>query len=298
MIGSLDVIGLVALGRGRPDEGRRWLEESLASGRHIGEVHVILTPLWGLAETDLLTGDTAAALARCEEAWSIAESTGERALFIPFVVTGTRSLIAALRPDEAERWLARSREHFAGWESVAGPAIAHADGLVRLAAGSLTAAREALEGAARGWDDRGRIWEASWARLDLAQCLMRMNRHADAVTIVADVRATAAALGSEPLLARANELSKASRGRAFEDEPWRPLTSREFEVARLIAEGLTNAEIAGDSTIAPKTASAHVEHILAKLGVTRRAEIAAWVATVAPSAAGRDRSDAEVAARH
>jgi len=32
VIGSLDVIGLVALGRGRPDEARRWLEESLASG--------------------------------------------------------------------------------------------------------------------------------------------------------------------------------------------------------------------------------------------------------------------------
>jgi DNA-binding CsgD family transcriptional regulator len=75
------------------------------------------------------------------------------------------------------------------------------------------------------------------------------------------------------------------------------LTAREFEVARLIAEGLTNAAIADELTIAPKTASSHVEHILAKLGVSRRAEIAAWVATVAPSPAGRDRSDAVVAAR-
>jgi DNA-binding CsgD family transcriptional regulator len=58
------------------------------------------------------------------------------------------------------------------------------------------------------------------------------------------------------------------------------LTAREFEVARLIAAGLTNAEIADELTIAPKTASAHVEHILAKLGVTRRAEIAAWTATI------------------
>jgi DNA-binding CsgD family transcriptional regulator len=59
------------------------------------------------------------------------------------------------------------------------------------------------------------------------------------------------------------------------------LTAREFSVARLIAEGLTNAEIADRLEIAPKTASSHVEHILAKLGVTRRAEIAAWTATVA-----------------
>jgi len=281
VIGSLDVIGLVALGRGRPDEARRWLEESLASGRRIGEVQFIMTPLWGLAETDLLTGDPAAAIERCEEAWSIASSTGEGALFIPFVVTGTRGLIAARRPDDAERWVARSREHLADWESVAGPALRHADGLLRLATGSLSAAREALERTVRGWEERGRVWETTWARLDLAHCLIRMNRHADAAAVLADVRATAGILKSEPLLARLDDLAKAGRGRGLEDEPWRPLSTREFEVARLIADGLTNAEIAGELSIAPKTASAHVEHILAKLGVARRAEIATWVATVA-----------------
>jgi len=78
-----------------------------------------------------------------------------------------------------------------------------------------------------------------------------------------------------------DELTRTARGRGLEDEPWRPLTVREFEVARLIGEGRTNAEIAGELSIAPKTASAHVEHILAKLGVARRAEIATWVATVA-----------------
>jgi DNA-binding CsgD family transcriptional regulator len=51
-------------------------------------------------------------------------------------------------------------------------------------------------------------------------------------------------------------------------------------VARLISEGRTNAEIAEELGIAPKTASSHVEHILAKLGASRRAEIATWAATV------------------
>jgi tetratricopeptide (TPR) repeat protein len=222
VIGSLDVIGLVALGRGRADEARRWLEESLTSGRRIGEVQFILTPLWGLAETDLLMGETDAAIARCEEAWAISASKGERALFIPFVVTGTRSLLAARRPGDAERWVSRVRAHLAGWESVAGPALGHADGLLRLATGSLSAAREAFERAVRGWDERGRIWETVGARLDLAQCLIRMNRHGDATAILADVRATADALGSEPLLARASELAKAGRGRGLEDEPKSP----------------------------------------------------------------------------
>jgi DNA-binding CsgD family transcriptional regulator len=280
VIGSLDVIGLVAMGRDRPDEARRWLEESLAAGRQIGEVQFIMTPLWGLAETDLLTGDPEAAIVRCEDGWSIAVATGERALLIPFVVTGARSYLAARRPDDADRWVARVREHLAGWESISGAALSHADGLIRMAGGSLTAARESLERAVRGWEERGRTWETAWARLDLVQCLIRMNRHSDAALGLADVRTIALALNSKPLLARADELSKVGRGRGLEDEPWRPLTIREFEVARLIAQGLTNGEIAGELSIASKTASAHVEHILAKLGVARRAEIATWVATV------------------
>jgi hypothetical protein len=133
MLGGQDVIGLVAMGRGRPDEARRWLNESQAAGRRIGEVHLMLTPLWGLAETDLQEGKAEAAAERCEEAYSIASGTGERALFIPFVVTGARSYIAARRPDEAEKWLAQAREFFAGWDSIAGAALSHAEGLVRLA---------------------------------------------------------------------------------------------------------------------------------------------------------------------
>ena len=283
VIGSLDVIGLVAMGRGRLEEARRWLDESVESGRHIGEIQFILTPLWALAETDLLAGDPAAAVARCEEGLALAEATGERALLIPFVVTGVRSLLAARRPDDAERWLIRARGHLAGWEPVAGAALAHADGLIRMAAGSLVAARESFERAVRGWEERGRTWEATWARLDLSHCLARSNRHGDAATILGEVRRTAKELGSEPVLARVDELARAGRGRGLEDEPWRPLTVREFEVARLIAEGLTNGEIADRLEIAPKTASSHVEHILAKLGVTRRAEIAAWAVSVTGS---------------
>jgi DNA-binding CsgD family transcriptional regulator len=48
----------------------------------------------------------------------------------------------------------------------------------------------------------------------------------------------------------------------------------------LIAEGRTNPEIAEELGIAPKTASSHVEHILAKLGASRRAEIASWTSAV------------------
>lgn len=55
-------------------------------------------------------------------------------------------------------------------------------------------------------------------------------------------------------------------------------------------------QIAAELSVAPRTASAHVEHILAKLGVGRRTEIASWVALVTrptgSEACGRARAQA------
>ncbi|WP_238431769.1 response regulator transcription factor [Streptomyces cavernae] len=56
-----------------------------------------------------------------------------------------------------------------------------------------------------------------------------------------------------------------------------PLTPRETEVARLVADGLGNQQIADRLVIARRTAEGHVERILRKLGFTKRSQIAAWV---------------------
>ena len=98
--------------------------------------------------------------------------------------------------------------------------------------------------AVRGWDAKGRVWEATWARLDLAQCLIRSNRFAEALPLAVEARTVASRLDSRPLADRADALQRMARGRVAVDEPWRPLTAREFAVARLISEGLTNGEIA------------------------------------------------------
>ncbi|MEU2255003.1 protein kinase [Nocardia xishanensis] len=55
------------------------------------------------------------------------------------------------------------------------------------------------------------------------------------------------------------------------------LTKRERQVADLVAQGLTNKQIAAKLVISQRTAQGHVEHILAKLGFTSRAQIAAWI---------------------
>ena len=58
-----------------------------------------------------------------------------------------------------------------------------------------------------------------------------------------------------------------------------PLTQREAEVLSLIAQGLSNREIADRLVISPKTAEHHVSQILSKIGARSRAEAAAFAAS-------------------
>jgi DNA-binding CsgD family transcriptional regulator len=57
-----------------------------------------------------------------------------------------------------------------------------------------------------------------------------------------------------------------------------PLTERELDVARLVAEGATNREIAQLLFLSPKTIERHVSNVFKKIGVRNRAELAARVA--------------------
>jgi DNA-binding CsgD family transcriptional regulator len=274
-------LGWTAAGRGDRATADRHLGQALAFAERAGALDVTLPALWGLAEAALMAGDAAAALERCETALDDARRQGEWGLLAPFVVTGVRAHQAAGRPDLAATWLDRIVRAIGPLTEVASPAIRHGTGLVRLAEGSLGPAREALEAAAHEWDARGRRWEALWARLDLAAANLRANRYAEAMQLVREVREAAERLGSVPLLERAEHLARSAKGRGVEQEVWYPLTIREYEVALKIAEGMTNAQIGEALFVSPKTVSAHVEHILAKLGASRRTEIAAWVASIA-----------------
>ena len=55
------------------------------------------------------------------------------------------------------------------------------------------------------------------------------------------------------------------------------LTSREFEILKLIAKGLTNKLIARDLDITDGTVKVHVKHLLKKLGMRSRVEAAVWI---------------------
>jgi len=64
------------------------------------------------------------------------------------------------------------------------------------------------------------------------------------------------------------------------------LTRRQLEVARLVAQGLTNKKITSRLFISERTAEGHVDHICDKLGFNSRVQIAAWLVRREPDDPG------------
>ena len=75
---------------------------------------------------------------------------------------------------------------------------------------------------------------------------------------------------------RLRELGVRRRLVAAEPEAngWTALTTSELMVARLVAEGLTNREVAERLFVSPHTVNSHLRHVFSKLGITSRVELA------------------------
>lgn len=69
-----------------------------------------------------------------------------------------------------------------------------------------------------------------------------------------------------------------TRRRAEHDDPTADLTPSELRVVDLIGEGLSNREIAERLSVAEKTVKNHITSLLAKMGLQRRTQVAAWAA--------------------
>jgi DNA-binding CsgD family transcriptional regulator/tetratricopeptide (TPR) repeat protein len=139
---------------------------------------------------------------------------------------------------------------------------------------------------------------------DSAGAVVNLRRAlaADGPTLAAPVRATVRMVLATALLAQGERAGALAEARTAHDVDlgrwpgWRRdradgllrrlegstqradggLTAREREVATLIAQGLTNGQLADRLYISPKTAAVHVSNILTKLGLSGRAEVAAW----------------------
>ncbi len=133
------------------------------------------------------------------------------------------------------------------------------------ARGRLEQAKAALDAAVTGLDDIGLTPDALRARVSLAHVLLELGDAGSARRTAEVARQMAVELGAAGDLAATTDLLRCTR----EGAPPAPhdLTPREVEVLRLVADGLTNADIAARLVLSPRTVERHVSNIYLKLGV-------------------------------
>jgi DNA-binding CsgD family transcriptional regulator/tetratricopeptide (TPR) repeat protein len=236
---ALGMLVLVRLAARRGEDGwQPWLDETVALERDLGTAQL----RWPLAsvrgEIASLTGDFAAVLPELRAAYD--EVLAQRDLW----ATG-----------EIGIWLWRAGALSALDEHTARPYLLEASGRVA--------------DAVAAWDAFGQPYEA-------ALCLAGSPDPDDVRRghdILAGLGATAVA---RKVAHRLRELGGAvPRGpRSTTRANPGGLTEREAEIARLLAAGLSNAEIADQLVVSPRTVGHHVSAVLAKLGVRSRAGVA------------------------
>ena len=155
-----------------------------------------------------------------------------------------------------------------------------AEGLIAAAEGDLDRSAPLLSEAARIAEEVGRRIEALWIRLDLARVL-RQSDPGSARSMLDGVDVTAKRFGATTLQGLAEQGLRSlgtrtwRRSRVAGAGSRELLTPREREVARLVADGSTNSEIAERLFLSRKTVERHVSNVLAKLGARNRTELAA-----------------------
>ncbi|WP_309238310.1 response regulator transcription factor [Actinoplanes aureus] len=236
--------------RGEFGEADRAYREALRRGWNIQP---------GLALLRLAQGRTRAAEAGVRRALAEADQPLNRARLLPAAV---EILVAAGDLDAAERCAAELTAVATRYGTTALAAMAaHATGAVRLAAGQAATALPPLREGFRLWRDLEAPYEAARSQALIGAACRDLGDD-DAAAMEHDAAEQVfRRLGATPAVRRA--------------EP-HGLTSRELEVIRLLAQGGTNREIAGQLRLSEKTVARHVSNIFGKLGVGSRTAVAAY----------------------
>jgi non-specific serine/threonine protein kinase len=264
LIGSvLHDLGNVAFRLGDLDQAMTFQEQAAALHRETGEERGLSMTLEHLSRTVEALGDSVRARQLCEEALRVRRSLGDR----PRVAT---MLVRLAGLHRARGDLARARPLLE--ESMA---IRRATGVRR---GTVVALRQLAE-VARAQGDVATARTALEEALALAR---DMDDVAGAQAVDAELASLPPSMPLGPLEAlrttgRASVGAEGRHGAARPAAAGGPLTAREREVAALVAEGLTNKQIGERLVISERTVDNHVQRILARLGATNRAQVAAWV---------------------
>ncbi len=268
---TLNVLGSTHLYAGDTERAAACFEEVLATAT---DLELRVDTLISAGELRLVVGDVPGARRPLEQA--LTEASGPDGRWL--VPLGVLFLAVA---DYFDREHRRARErldealdvfHQLGNRGLLSAALYVAGALV-LAEGAperalrLCGAAMALRDVIRaplapGWQDLARS-----VVIEPARALVGAER-AD-VALVEGARMGADAAVAEARVSR-EPASAAGDG-------WEPLSRREREVAALVAQGMTNKEIADHLVIAERTVEGHLERIRGKLGLRSRTQIAVWV---------------------
>jgi DNA-binding CsgD family transcriptional regulator len=113
----------------------------------------------------------------------------------------------------------------------------------------------------------------AWGQLGLARALGGSGDWARAVELARTAAAEARRLDMPGLLQAADAFLVGAAAEARAEDP---LTPREREVAGLVAQALSNREVARTLVLSERTVESHVRSILAKTGLTTRTELTRW----------------------
>ncbi len=154
------------------------------------------------------------------------------------------------------------------------------EGIVALTAGSLDLARSRLEEAVKLFERASGYLETAQARVELAVVLSELGEHeaarreaTTATMALYEVGAGREADRAEPRLRPVNDTPRKER-----QVPLGGLTSREVEILRLIAEGLSNHAIAAQLVVSVRTVESHLSKIYDKIGASGKVARATAVA--------------------
>jgi DNA-binding NarL/FixJ family response regulator len=130
---------------------------------------------------------------------------------------------------------------------------------------------EAALGQHRSWGNR---FEEARTRLVYGERLRRDRRLSEAREQLSIARSAFSTVGATGWEKRARDELDAAGARLPRPASNVPLTPQEGRIAQLVAEGLTNKEIAAQLVISTKTVEGHLRNMFEKLGVRSRTQVA------------------------
>jgi DNA-binding CsgD family transcriptional regulator len=182
------------------------------------------------------------------------------------------SAVRAGRRDLAEEWL----RDLAGFADAVNTPRAHAVVAYGRALLAQPASAETFFGAALEHQaEANRPFENARIQLGLGEFLRRARRRVDARDPLRRAINTFDDLGAAPWADRARTELRASgeSARKRDDSVVPTLTAQERQVARQVAQGMTNREVAAQLFLSPRTVDFHLRNVFAKTGISSRGEL-------------------------